>query len=793
MGRVRGSVVAVLPAVFLVTLLAPPAFAAVSISRAELSGSKLRVEGGGATPNTGVAVNGGAASSTSDGSGAYRIEHGSFAAPADCKVVVSDGATSATATLSGCTPTSSTSPSAPPAPAPLGPGNGASVLAPFTLSWSAVADPSGIAGYNWQISTSSSFSPVTRQDSTSGTVTQDTISGLPVGTYFWRVQAVNGNLVQGAWSQTWSFTVRGATSAQLEAPAELQLVHGTQYHPFESMTFTWSAVEGAAGYFLEASKDSTFPALSTVKIDNIPGTTTGLVIGDFCNGCEQGDYFARVYAVDANRDPGLPSSTIGFSISYDAPLPPPPTPLAPADGATVRLPVTLDWSDVPNPQPSGYEAEVSRDSSFTDIEEHIPQLNNSARTVLSLTSGTKFWRARSHQGMASPTTTAATAWSTAFSFTIPDEAPAVASVALAGDSLFSGQEIVGEMQLTTAAPAGGAVVSLTSSDPTASGTMPASVTVPAGFAYIQFRLHAGQVTEPTEVTLTATLDSSSASFVFTVHPPSLKELSFCCGTTGGVPAGGSLTLNGRAPAGGALVSLESDSSAASPPATITVPEGDASAPVSIPTSAVATTTTVTISATWNGLTVQAQLTLTSQEPPSSLFLDRASTTGQEGASGTVRIASARPHDVQILLGSSHPEIARVPEYVRVPAGVTAGGFLVFTQPPAASTDVTISASGAGVTLTAPLTVHGFAASGSTSSADSVSISRAEYDGAKGELRVEASSSSSSATLRAYVSATNELIGTLSGGKGQFSWPVNPQDVTVRSTLGGSATRAVTSR
>jgi hypothetical protein len=80
-------------------------------------------------------------------------------------------------------------------------------------------------------------------------------------------------------------------------------------------------------------------------------------------------------------------------------------------------------------------------------------------------------------------------------------------------------------------------------------------------------------------------------------------------------------------------------------------------------------------------------------------------------------------------------------------------------------------------------------------ADSVSITRAEYSSGNRELRVEATSSSSSATLKAYVTSTGQLIGTLTnegGGRyrGQFSWPSNPQNITVRSNLGGSASRTV---
>jgi hypothetical protein len=59
--------------------------------------------------------------------------------------------------------------------------------------------------------------------------------------------------------------------------------------------------------------------------------------------------------------------------------------------------------------------------------------------------------------------------------------------------------------------------------------------------------------------------------------------------------------------------------------------------------------------------------------------------------------------------------------------------------------------------------------------------------------VEASSSRTGATLRVYATSTNALIGTLSGGAGQFSLAANPQSITVRSSLGGSATRTVTTR
>jgi hypothetical protein len=72
----------------------------------------------------------------------------------------------------------------------------------------------------------------------------------------------------------------------------------------------------------------------------------------------------------------------------------------------------------------------------------------------------------------------------------------------------------------------------------------------------------------------------------------------------------------------------------------------------------------------------------------------------------------------------------------------------------------------------------------------------EYTTSKSTLLVEATSTSTSATLQVFQGPTNQLIGTLTnngGGKyaGQFSWPTNPQTVTVKSSLGGSSVKAVT--
>jgi len=100
-----------------VLALAVPASAsaAVSVTRAELKSSEMRVEGRGAVPNAAVTVTADSAvRGRADASGAFRVEADGFLA-ADCRATVSDGVTSAEVALADCTVSS---PAPTPAPEP---------------------------------------------------------------------------------------------------------------------------------------------------------------------------------------------------------------------------------------------------------------------------------------------------------------------------------------------------------------------------------------------------------------------------------------------------------------------------------------------------------------------------------------------------------------------------------------------------------------------------------------------------------------------------------------------------
>lgn len=598
---------------------------------------------------------------------------------------------------------------APPAPTPIAPVNGASVQSPLTLSWSAVTDPSGILGYNWQISSSSNFSPMVQQDSENVGITQSTVSGLPIGTYFWRVQAVSGAFEQGPWSQPQSFTVTGAGPGTPGTPTLDPTVGYSTFHPWEFIRFTWSAAPGAATYYFIFSNDSNFPVGSTPPgvttswSDNIPTNSTGYV-----HALDQGTWFARVYAVSASGVFSAPSNTISYTVFYNNPVPNPPVLTSPLNNPTVTLPFSLKWEHVVNPQSSGYEVQISSSPSFTNNEAPLGvQLTNPEFKILTLTSGPKFWRVRSHQGMSSPTTTAPTAWSATGTFTMSTAPATPVSITPIRIPLYSGDNTWVEVQLSVGVPAAGATINLGSSNQSAA-PVPATIAMQGNAGWTQFQMNAGQVTAPTPVTLTATLNGASATGEFTLMPSSLKLVRVTPTTiSGGTYAGGTIMLNGQAPAGGAVVSVSSNSSAATPPSTVTIPAGSYSAPFTLPTSNVTSSTVVTITAAWNGAAVQTPVTVAPGPPPTAFTIFPATVVGGQGSSdGTVTIATSASFDQYLSVTSNNAAVLPyLSTGVQVPSGSTRGFVQILPASVSTTTVVRISVSGGGVTRFADLTVN----------------------------------------------------------------------------------------
>src|SRR5712692_9708027 len=217
----------------------------------------------------------------------------------------------------------------------------------------------------------------------------------------------------------------------------------------------------------------------------------------------------------------------------------------------------------------------------------------------------------------------------------------LSSVALSPTSVTGGSSSTGTVTLSGAAPAGGAVVTLSSSN-TVAATVPASVTVAAGATSATFTVTTSAVSSSTAVTISGTFNGGTQTATLTVNPPSLSLSSVALNptsVTGGSSSTGTVTLSGAAPAGGAAVTLSSSNTvAATVPASVTVAAGATSATFTVTTSAVSSSTAVTISGTFNGGTQTA--TLTVNPPPlslSSVALSPTSVTGGSSSTGTVTL------------------------------------------------------------------------------------------------------------------------------------------------------------
>jgi hypothetical protein len=560
------------------------------------------------------------------------------------------------------TPTPTPPSGGPPAPAIVGPGNGAQLLEPLILSWTAVSDPSGILGYNWEVSTTSTFTVVAMQNSTNDGVLQDRLSGLPNGTYFWHVDVVNGAFVTSAWSAARSFTITGQAPGTPGTPAFTGPAGGSQFHPYETYSYTWTAAPNAVSYRWEYDiVDSRF---SGSQLNVMPTSITSQRF----TFAQPVVIFARVRGVAADGTLGLPSATLQVNITYSAPLPPAPILLGPANGAHVSLPITLTWNDDPNPQDNEYTLEIADDPNFTGgctaIFFCYNQITGSHYTLAYASTGVKYWRVQAMHGDSSPTLPAESAWSAVRSF-IPDVPPTgVAMVQLSRPSVVVGDTgfLFGNATLTAQAPPGGAVVALTSSNPAALA-VPSSVSVAANTIGSQsFNLTLGRVSVQTVVTITATYNGSSQSASITILLPALDHVQFANGANatsafGGNPAPATVWLNGPAPSGGAVVTLSSsDPATAAVPASVTVAAGATSAPFTAGTQAVGVAKNVVVTATWQGGSTTATVNVVPNVAP-ALLSPGDGGSGAAGAPVTLDWADVPGATLYMIQVAASPDFA----------------------------------------------------------------------------------------------------------------------------------------
>jgi hypothetical protein len=237
--------------------------------------------------------------------------------------------------------------------------------------------------------------------------------------------------------------------------------------------------------------------------------------------------------------------------------------------------------------------------------------------------------------------------------------------------------------------------------------------------------------------------------------------------------------------------FSSDPSVAAVPASVVVPAGSTAATFTITTNATAPETFVTITAAIANVPRTATLVVNQATPagPSltSVSVTPTSVIGGGAATGTVQF-SAVTDGAAVQLSSSNPAVVRVPTSTTVNGGAASGAFPVSTSAVTATTAVTITASWFAVTRTTIITVT----PGVAPAVDRVVITKARWKA--GLLIVQATSTNFNAILSVFIGGGFAYVLTNNGG-GRYSdqrgFVTRPDQITVSSNFGGSATAQVT--
>jgi len=177
--------------------------------------------------------------------------------------------------------------------------------------------------------------------------------------------------------------------------------------------------------------------------------------------------------------------------------------------------------------------------------------------------------------------------------------------------------------------------------------------------------------------------------------------------TGGANATGTVALSAAAPAAGAQIALASNQPAVLVPASVGVGAGATSATFPITTSAVASTTTASLTATFAGVSRSALLTVqpAAAATLATLAVQPSKVVGGTRATGSIALTAPAPAGgLVVALASSNASFATVAPSVTVAADASSATFSIDTATTRKNRSVTISASAAGRTVSASLTV-----------------------------------------------------------------------------------------
>ena len=373
--------------------------------------------------------------------------------------------------------------------------------------------------------------------------------------------------------------------------------------------------------------------------------------------------------------------------------------------------------------------------------------------------------------------------------------PSVDSLVISPSSVMSGDTATGTVRIKwnnhSPFPC---TVTLSSDNPAA--VVPASVTVYTNhYIYATFSIKTLNVTTPTVATITATLNGTSKTAQLTINPLPLASISFSPSVlTGGNTSTGLVTLSEPAGSSGNIVTLSSNASSVTVPASVTVAAGSTQASFVAQTLAVSSQSVATITGVLGGRSATATVTV-NPATITGLSITPNNVLGGKGAIGTLTLSGPALSSGDVVTLSSNTATVGLPPTITVPAGQTTATFAITTQPVSSTTVANISATFGGVSASAQLTVvpdsvqsltvnPGTVMGGSTSTA-TVILSRPA--GTSGVV-VSLSSSNPAATMPGSVTvAAGQTTATFT----VTTIPVGSQTaVTIAASFAGTSQSAI---
>lgn len=267
---------------------------------------------------------------------------------------------------------------------------------------------------------------------------------------------------------------------------------------------------------------------------------------------------------------------------------------------------------------------------------------------------------------------------------------------------------VGQIDLEYYAATAGVKITLVSDKPTVAKPAVNPLEIGAGGTNGAFTLTTFAVTADTVVTVTATTAGASKTASVTVlrnYPTNMiLSATECYGGSDDVTA--TVNLRYYAQSNGVSIAMKSDNTAAATiPSPLVIGAGGTSGSTTITTLPVTSDKAVNFSATLNGVTASAALTIRANVPKEILLSAASAYGGSDNPTATVNLKYyAQRSGVSVALRSSDTSAAACPATLEIGSGGTSGSFTIATYPVAAAKSATIYATLNGVTVSAKLLV-----------------------------------------------------------------------------------------